>query len=599
MKVLSIPVLSTLAVFNGVAADNTYDAYQSTTCEGLEYSTCTRAELDFYAHTVEKTYNAIYGPNWYLFDTKWEGVRGENPQAVEKKRDQGERIMQSGGGWGCDLCPHDDDSFMVENTWNTDGNVWGDALALALRGIGMECFKSVSHCSISMEESKRLMDHSVAKKDAVAASTMYDAYQSTTCEGLDYATCTSAELDFFARTVEKTYNSIYGPNWYLFDTKWEGVRGENPQAVEKKQDQRIMQSGGGWGCDLCPHDDDSFMVENTWNTDGNVWGDALALALRGSGMECFKSVSHCSISMEETKRLMDHSVAIKDAVAASTMYDAYQSTTCEGLDYATCTSAELDFFARTVEKTYNSIYGPNWYLFDTKWEGVRGENPQAVEKKQDQRIMQSGGGWGCDLCPHDDDSFALDKTWNTDGNVWGDALALALRGSGMECFKSVSHCGITMDETKRLMEKKEDDAISAMRVKCQNVDWSVLTPTEQKFAASKLEKSFNTVFKNVEGGTTELKDVDLATDLTQMTSLVDLLVGFWWEGRYGYFTGSHVSDKAVADTTALRSTSNKTDMMIIALWESAFEKLLHRGPYSALSRAGDCQIEMKVVHPKR
>ncbi|KAL7559598.1 hypothetical protein ACA910_007002 [Epithemia clementina (nom. ined.)] len=439
---------------------------------------------------------------------------------------------------------------------------------------------------------------SLAIFKGVAADTIYDAYQSTTCEGLEYSTCSRVELDFFAHTVEKTYNAIYGPNWYLFDTKWEGVRGENPQAVEKKQDQgeRIMQSGGGWGCDLCPHDDDSFALDKTWNTDGNVWGDALALALRGSGMECFKSVSHCGITMDETKRMMDNAVAKKDNVA-NTMYDAYQSTTCEGLDYATCTSAELDFFAHSVEKTYNAIYGPNWYLFDTKWEGVRSENPQALEKKQEQgeRIMQSGGGWGCDLCPHDDDSFALDKTWNADGNVWGDALALALRGSGMECFKSVSHCGITMDETKRLMEKKEDDAISAMRVKCQNVDWSVLTPTEQKFAASKLEKSFNTVFKNVDG-LKQLKDVELASDLTVMKSMVDLLVGFWWEGRYGYFTGSYVSDEAIADATGLRS--NKQDRMIVALWESAFENFLHRGPYSALSRAGDCQIEMKVVDAK-
>lgn len=140
-----------------------------------------------------------------------------------------------------------------------------------------------------------------------------------------------------------------------------------------------------------------------------------------------------------------------------------------------------------------------------------------------------------------------------------------------------------------------DNAASEMRVQCQNVDWRMLTPSEQSFAAWNMENSFNTVFNSDDDNKKKLQNVQLNLGLSkQMDSMIDVLIGLVWDDKHGYFTGSLVAGNADISSENLRP-GEKDDMIMIALWEDEFEKLLHQGPYSALSRAKDCRIESKIL----
>ena len=137
---------------------------------------------------------------------------------------------------------------------------------------------------------------------------------------------------------------------------------------------------------------------------------------------------------------------------------------------------------------------------------------------------------------------------------------------------------------------------TAVRVQCQNVDWGVLTTSEQQFAASEMQNSFNNVH-SVDKDMMRLQDMKSVPEVGKVNSLIDVLIGFAWPSKYGYFTGSFSADvdaKLDVPAATLRRTNTK-DVMAFYLWETEFEKLLHRGPYSALSHAADCRIEMKVV----
>lgn len=161
--------------------------------------------------------------------------------------------------------------------------------------------------------------------------------------------------------------------------------------------------------------------------------------------------------------------------------------------------------------------------------------------------------------------------------------------SAMVAIRSASANSSTIEEI--------DNAVSVMRVQCQNVDWSILTPSEQFFAASNLENSFNAVFNQNEDNKKELQNVQLDLSLSkEMDSLIDVLIGLAWADNHGYFTGSVVDGNVHINSEAsdLRNEKNDAKVML-ALWEGEFEKLLHEGPYSALSRAKDCRIEMKVI----
>jgi hypothetical protein len=58
------------------------------------------------------------------------------------------------------------------------------------------------------------------------------------------------------------------------------------------------------------------------------------------------------------------------AVKADQMFAAKEDIFCPGVDFSECSPGEQDFFAKTVEKTFNSIHMPNRYLMNTKWLGV-------------------------------------------------------------------------------------------------------------------------------------------------------------------------------------------------------------------------------------
>ena len=69
-------------------------------------------------------------------------------------------------------------------------------------------------------------------------------------------------------------------------------------------------------------------------------------------------------------------------VSADRLFHAIEETVCGGVDFSTCTQDDLDFFARCVEDTYNSINGPDLYLYDTKWVGLL--------RKEGGRQLQAG-----------------------------------------------------------------------------------------------------------------------------------------------------------------------------------------------------------------
>ena len=183
-----------------------------------------------------------------------------------------------------------------------------------------------------------------------------------------------------------------------------------------------------------------------------------------------------------------------------------------------------------------------------------------------------------------------------DDNGWGAALTLDLTGSNRNCFTGASNCVINLDLSDITMlkdkTKKNESTVSGIRVQCQNIDWRFFTLTEQLFAASNLEKSFNAVLENSGESKKELTQVACASEPAKMASLIDFMLGFYC----GYFLGDLVvMEDYHRDDSSISLLRGKNDRMMVALWESEFSKLVHNGPYSSLSRATDCQIQMDVV----
>ena len=179
-----------------------------------------------------------------------------------------------------------------------------------------------------------------------------------------------------------------------------------------------------------------------------------------------------------------------------------------------------------------------------------------------------------------------------DKKEWEKKLTRALKESGMTCFKNAADCTV---ETKH--EKLSVEA-TAVRVECQNVDWDVLTSSEERFAASELENAFNNVHASDENKKL-IQNMASTPEVEKVSSLIDSLTGIVWQSKYGYFSGSFYASSqdghAEGQAAAMLRRTNQNDVTALDLWENEFEKLLHRGPYSALSRASDCHIEMKVM----
>jgi hypothetical protein len=192
--------------------------------------------------------------------------------------------------------------------------------------------------------------------------------------------------------------------------------------------------------------------------------------------------------------------------------------------------------------------------------------------------------------------------------AWGRDLTAQLADSGFSCFAAAKNCVVNMKETpfrltsESLAEMTEDKSTrlltfdAAMRVQCQNVDWAALTTAEQHFAAAKLMRAFNAAH---DGKKTLQQDIQWESNAAQIASLMDYMLGFSssYKSRLGYFRGSLLltNDGENAGIKNLRQSGSDAAVMDLDLWESKFEAFLAEGPYSALSHARQCQIEIDVV----
>jgi hypothetical protein len=223
-------------------------------------------------------------------------------------------------------------------------------------------------------------------------------------------------------------------------------------------------------------------------------------------------------------------------------------------------------------------------------------------------IKSSQGCWPC----LDDDSFQKELSAPLGSHSkWEKELTLELANSGHGCFIEAAECAIAQSEDLKDLDvkpnKKDDTTSVAIRVQCQNIDWDKLTSTEKNFVGLNLGRAFN----HVSGEKTQLKDMEWESTPSQTASLVDFLLEISSGGRLGisHFNGVLHKDATndeeggrhlqgcwpcLDDDSYLRGHTN--DIEIAKLWESQLEYFLHEGPYSSLSRADDCQIEMDVAN---
>uniref|UniRef100_A0A7S2YD28 Uncharacterized protein n=1 Tax=Entomoneis paludosa TaxID=265537 RepID=A0A7S2YD28_9STRA len=131
---------------------------------------------------------------------------------------------------------------------------------------------------------------------------------------------------------------------------------------------------------------------------------------------------------------------------------------------------------------------------------------------------------------------------------------------------------------------------AVINIKCQDMDWEMLTFAEQNYAADAVERAFN----HVSGTDHEMNRVQWVP-----ASSANLL-------GLGHFDGQIVRPEgAVKDDNCwlclddddsfktMRGSSNSNmEAAFLERWAQELERNIQEGPYSSLSHAFDCDIAM-------
>eukprot|EP00522_Entomoneis_paludosa_P014533 CAMPEP_0172439436 /NCGR_PEP_ID=MMETSP1065-20121228/426_1 /TAXON_ID=265537 /ORGANISM="Amphiprora paludosa, Strain CCMP125" /LENGTH=324 /DNA_ID=CAMNT_0013188119 /DNA_START=1606 /DNA_END=2580 /DNA_ORIENTATION=- len=134
---------------------------------------------------------------------------------------------------------------------------------------------------------------------------------------------------------------------------------------------------------------------------------------------------------------------------------------------------------------------------------------------------------------------------------------------------------------------------AVINIKCQDMDWEMLTFAEQNYAADAVERAFN----HVSGTDHEMNRVQWVP-----ASSANLLGLGHFDGQIVRPEGAVKDDNCWLclddDDSFVKEGSNSRQGEQMQLWQNQLEYYFQEGPYSAFARAHECQIGVEIANPK-
>ncbi|GAX29553.1 hypothetical protein FisN_36Hh049 [Fistulifera solaris] len=342
-------------------------------CKGLKESELSMKALAFSSGALKEAYNQVHlktdggdamlsGLHFDHVERRKAAILGlesdedmltynkNDPRAHPKNKGRFQTPKPSAyfymGGWGCRLCPPDDDVMLGLGDSGVALTAWENAYAKALRDSPFPEFSGVQKCDINMHAAKKsatmLSDESV--KVAQLASDAHLALLTSEvdgtedidgmpvevafdCKAVDEANLSLKALAYAGHALQEAYNQVHlktdngdavlsGLHFdHVERRKGEalGVESTEDMLTYNKNDPRAHPKNknrfktpkpsayfymGGWGCRLCPPDDDVMLGLGDSGAALHAWENTFTAALQEGPFPEFKSANSCEITMK-------------------------------------------------------------------------------------------------------------------------------------------------------------------------------------------------------------------------------------------------------------------------------------------------------------
>lgn len=330
----------------------------SVDCKGIKESELSMKALGYSTYALQEAYNQVHlktdGGDAHLSGLHFDhvehhtagalgGVSTELKNVNSKKKKPPSKTDKPStylyiGGWGCRLCPPDDDAMLGLGDSGAALSAWENAFTAALQESPFPEFKEVQKCDINMHPVKSSspiveaphVGHHLAADAHLASLTSVvgdtDPIEGMPVEvGFDCKDVEESELSLKAlayagHSLEEVYNQVHlkmdggdaeisGLHFDHVEHHTAGALGgastglKNVNSKKKKPPSRTDQPStflyiGGWGCRLCPPDDDAMLGLGDSGIALSAWENAFTAALQESPFLEFKKAKDCKILMK-------------------------------------------------------------------------------------------------------------------------------------------------------------------------------------------------------------------------------------------------------------------------------------------------------------
>jgi hypothetical protein len=301
----------------------------------------------------------------------------------------------------------------------------------------------------------------------------------------DAATLSLTGEAILSRLLEKSYNAVHrqvkDDDSELSNVAFEGARSVS-SVLPRQQNRHHTKTIGSWigdlRCRLCPNND-GYTLLPLASTTGEAlkaaWENEFVANILESNHAALKNVQSCEITMkkkasygyyynnEELNVVEDQQEASQDESPSNE--DATDDWSddepnvelgvrCDGLDLSALTVPQGSFVAYALQSTYNQVHATggqdhHHHLNDDDFQlselsytgGARHRRDlQSTDRHHHEKDTVGAwiGGWGCRLCPGDDDRLLL--AVGPDQALWEQVFASVLQ----ELWQSVKTCTIEM-----------------------------------------------------------------------------------------------------------------------------------------------------------
>ena len=255
---------------------------------------------------------------------------------------------------------------------------------------------------------------------------------------------------------------------------------------------------------------------------------------------------------------------------------------CGGANFNRLSVAEGAKVAHVLQDAYNHAHSQS---------GNDDSELSSIRSRYDADFLQTdsltwgsfswSGYYGCNLCGNGDRDLTVG---GSAGNAWEKEFEAGLASSGMEAFKHIKRCDITMRPSSHYVEKPNVD----ISVKCRGgPNFDRLSTSQATFVSHKLQSAYNEVHGEAADDDSDLNQVFYHA--AKAVSSSKYLERSWggWSGGFGCELCSENVDDIAASILAVGGTGASLEA-----WESEFVAALVESVDADFQKVKSCDIKM-------